>query len=171
MRAGDLKMAIRPCTAADVPQIFSIVNDAARAYQGTIPSHHWREPYMPLAHLQQEIAEGVRFWGYEADGQLVGVMGMQGRRDVELIRHAYVKTTHRKGGIGGALLKHLESMTTKPILIGTWAAASWAIDFYQKHGYRPLSADEAARLLRTYWNIPEQQIEVSVVLASSRWPR
>jgi GNAT superfamily N-acetyltransferase len=126
---------------------------------------------MPLEHLQQEIRDDVRFWGYEMDADLAGVMGMQPRSDVELIRHAYVRTAHRQRGIGRALLKHLESMTTKPILIGTWAAAAWAIEFYQKNGYRILLKDEAAHVLRTYWNIPERQIEVSVVFANSRWQR
>src|SRR5215212_2689925 len=162
-------MTIRTCTAADVPQIFAIVNDAAQAYQGIIPADHWREPYMPFEDLEQEIAEGVRFWGYERGGELVGVMGMQARADVDLIRHAYVRSAHRQLGFGRQLLKHLESITTKPILIGTWAAAIWAISFYQKNGYRILSADEARELLRTYWKIPERQIDVSVVLASSRW--
>lgn len=162
-------MSIRTCTAADVPRIFEIVNDAAQAYRGIIPADCWRTPYMPLEHLEQEMAEGVRFWGYDQGGELLGVMGMQARGDVDLIRHAYVRTEHRQLGIGRQLLVHLESMTTKPILIGTWAAATWAIGFYQKNGYRVLADSEAGNLLRKYWNIPERQIGVSVVLASSRW--
>jgi GNAT superfamily N-acetyltransferase len=159
---------IRICTAADVPQIFAIINDAARAYKGIIPADRWHEPYMPLEQVQQEIAHGVRFWGYDSAGELVGVMGLQSRGDVDLIRHAYVRTEWHNQGIGAALLKHLESVTIRPILIGTWGAATWAIRFYEKHGYRLLGAEQAASLLKTYWNIPARQIETSVVLASPR---
>ena len=159
---------IRPCTAADVPQIFGIINDSAQAYKEVIPADCWHEPYMPLQHLQDEIADGVRFWGYQKENELVGVLGLQSRGDVDLIRHAYVKTVHRGEGIGQALLAHGEATSTKPILIGTWAAATWAIRFYCRNGYRVLPDDEGARLLRTYWNIPARQAEVSVVLAGSR---
>lgn len=161
-------MTIRPCTVADAPRIAIIVNDAAQAYKGIIPPDRWHEPYMPLAQLEQELADGVRFWGYERAGELLGVMGLQPRGDVDLIRHAYVSTANRRMGIGEALLKHLEAATSKPILIGTWAAATWAIRFYEKNGYRVLPREETARVLRKYWNIPERQIETSVVLAKSR---
>ncbi len=162
-------MTIRPCGARDVPAIFSIINDAARAYRGVIPADRWHEPYMPLDELEAEIAAGIVFWGCESDGELVGVMGIQDRGDVTLIRHAYVRTDQRRKGIGEKLLKHLEASTTKPTLIGTWTAAAWAIRFYEKNGYRLLSRPEIERLLRTYWSIPERQIETSVVLADARW--
>jgi GNAT superfamily N-acetyltransferase len=158
---------IRPCTRADLPEIFAIINDAAQAYRGIIPADRWHEPYMPLEHLEAEIADGVRFFGEEDAGGLVGVMGIQDRGDVDLIRHAYVRTSRRNSGVGSRLLEQLETTSGKPILIGTWAAATWAIRFYEKHGYRVLSRDETVRLLRCYWNIPERQVETSVVLASA----
>jgi GNAT superfamily N-acetyltransferase len=164
-------MTIRPCGADDVPAMFSIINDAAIAYQGVIPADRWHEPYMPLDELEEEIGRGVVFWGCESGGELVGVMGVQDRGDVTLIRHAYVRTGLRRKGIGETLLKHLEATTTKPILIGTWKAASWAIRFYEKNGYRLLSKHEIDHLLSTYWSIPERQMETSVVLADARWKR
>lgn len=162
---------VRPCTRADLPEILAIINDAARAYKGIIPADRWHEPYMPLAHLEAEIAAGVRFVGCEDEGTLVGVMGMQDRGEVDLIRHAYVRTSRRNRGVGGRLLAHLEGTTGRPILIGTWAAATWAIRFYEKHGYRVLSREDTVRLLKKYWSIPERQVETSVVLASPRYPR
>jgi GNAT superfamily N-acetyltransferase len=160
---------IRPCGPTDLPALFAIINDAAQAYDGIIPSDRWHEPYMPLDELEREIRAGVSFWGYESAGELIGVMGIQDRGDVTLIRHAYVRTTQRRTGVGEKLLKHLESMTPKPILIGTWTAATWAIRFYEKNGYRALSRPETDRLLRAYWSIPERQIETSIVLASPGW--
>ncbi len=149
--------------------MFEVINDSAQAYRQIIPADEWHEPYMPIDRLEREILEGVEFWVYEESGEIVGVMGIQPRGDVDLIRHAYVKTTRRKQGIGEALLKYLQNRTTKPILIGTWAAASWAISFYRKNGYRVLESQEAERLLRIYWSIPERQIETSVVLANGLW--
>lgn len=146
--------------------MYDIINDAAQAYKGIIPPDRWHEPYMSREHLAKEIADGVRFWGVEDQGLLVGVMGIQDRGEVDLIRHAYVRTSMRKNGTGTRLLKHLESTAAKPILIGTWAAATWAIRFYEKNGYRLMSREETGRLLRKYWSIPERQIETSVVLAS-----
>ncbi|MFL5312928.1 MAG: GNAT family N-acetyltransferase [Myxococcales bacterium] len=160
---------IRPCGPADLRALFSIVNDAAQAYQGIIPADCWHEPYMRLDELEQGIRDGIVFWGYEAGGELVGLMGIQDRGEVSLIRHAYVRTAHRRKGIGEELLRRLEGMTGKAILIGTWSAASWAIRFYEKNGYRILSRPETERLLRKYWSIPERQIETSVVLANARW--
>ena len=164
---------IRPCGARDLPQIFSIINDAAQAYKGIIPADRWHEPYMPLDELKQAIREGIAFWGCELRGgeagSLAGVMGTQDRGDVALIRHAYVRAAERRKGIGEKLLRELEAMTAKPILIGTWSTAAWAIRFYEKNGYRTLSRSETGRLLRKYWSIPERQIETSVVLASARW--
>ncbi|MFL5432164.1 MAG: GNAT family N-acetyltransferase [Myxococcales bacterium] len=160
---------IRPCSAADLPTIFAIVNDAAEAYRGVIPADRWHEPYMPLDELGREIRDGVAFWGYELEGDLVSVMGIQDRGDVHLIRHAYVRTAQRRKGIGEKLLAHLEGMAGRPILIGTWAAATWAVRFYEKNGFRLLSRPETEKLLRKYWDIPERQIETSVVLANRAW--
>jgi GNAT superfamily N-acetyltransferase len=164
-------MTIRPCGADDLPAMFSIINDAAQAYRGVIPADRWHDPYMPLDELEKEIVGGVTFWGCVSVSELVGVMGVQDRGEVTLIRHAYVRTDQRRNGIGEKLLKHLEDTTTKPILIGTWKAATWAIRFYEKNGYRLLSPPQIDRLLRTYWSIPERQIETSVVLADTRWRR
>ncbi|MGA2801978.1 MAG: GNAT family N-acetyltransferase [Verrucomicrobiota bacterium] len=161
---------IRPCTDSDVPSIFAIVNDAAQAYKGVIPSDRWHEPYMPMEELKEEIAHGVKFWGYEDGGQLIGVMGMQQVKDVALIRHAYVKTEMRNRGIGGKLMAYLLGQTDGKILVGTWKAASWAVKFYQNHGFQLVSGEEKDRLLKTYWNIPERQIETSVVLVYKEFP-
>jgi len=160
---------IRPCGDRDLPAIYAIINDAAVAYRGVIPADRWHEPYMPWEELQHEIAAGVAFWGYEEDGELLGVMGIQHVQDVTLIRHAYVRTARRNQGIGGQLLSVLRRQTDRPILIGTWAAATWAVRFYEQHGFRRVSAEEKDRLLRTYWSIPERQVETSVVLADPGW--
>jgi GNAT superfamily N-acetyltransferase len=160
---------IRSCTANDFDVIFEIINDAAQAYKGIIPADRWHEPYMSRAALAHEIGAGVAFWGATLAGELVGVMGIQDKGAVCLIRHAYVRTTLRQGGIGTALLRHLQGLANKPILIGTWADATWAIRFYVKNGFRVLAREETRRLLRTYWNIPERQVETSVVLADTAW--
>jgi GNAT superfamily N-acetyltransferase len=160
---------IRPCTAADLSALFSIINDAAQAYKGIIPADCWHEPYMALDELKQAVRDGIVFWGYELGGELVGVMGIQDRGDVSLIRHAYVYTLERRKGIGEKLLRRLEGMTANPILIGTWSAAVWAIRFYEKNGYRGLSRPETECLLRKYWSISERQIETSIVLANADW--
>jgi len=155
---------IRLCTDSDVPSIYAIVNDAAQAYKGVIPADRWHEPYMPLEELKEEIAAGVKIWGYEDGGQLAGVMGMQPVKDVTLIRHAYVKTKMRNQGIGGKLLKHLLQQLEGKILVGTWKAAVWAIRFYETHGFELVDEEEKNRLLKAYWDIPERQIDTSVVL-------
>ena len=160
---------IRKCTDDDLPALYMIINDAAQAYKGVIPDDRWHEPYMPMQELRQEILDGVQFWGYECDGELIGVMGIQDKGDVNLIRHAYVKTARRKQGAGTRLLRHLEQTTSKPILVGTWADATWAIRFYEKNGYRLLSGKDAERLLKQYWSIPDRQVTTSVVLANARW--
>jgi N-acetylglutamate synthase-like GNAT family acetyltransferase len=160
---------IRKCTDADFAAILDIINDAASAYKGVIPADCWSEPYMPRQELKEEIAAGILFWGFEENGTLVGVMGLQDRGDVSLIRHAYVRSSQRQRGIGTRLLQALETMTEKPLLIGTWADATWALAFYQKNGYRLLAGAESSRLLHKYWNIPERQVETSVVLASRDW--
>jgi GNAT superfamily N-acetyltransferase len=157
--------AIRPCRDDERDAILAIVNAAAEAYRGVIPADRWREPYMPAEELDEEIAAGVAFWGYEDDGELVGIMGIQPVEDVDLIRHAYVAPERQRHGIGGALLEQLASSATRRLLVGTWATAEWAIGFYRRHGFELLPREEGAALLRTYWNIPERQTEMSVVLA------
>ena len=156
---------IRRCADQDFAAISEIINDAAQAYKGVIPEDRWHDPYMTQEQLQQEIASGVCFWGVEENGRLTGVMGIQDKGEVTLIRHAYVRTNLRNCGTGSLLLKYLETMTSRPILIGTWADAVWAVTFYEKNGYRLVSPEEKNRLLKKYWNIPERQIATSVVLA------
>jgi N-acetylglutamate synthase-like GNAT family acetyltransferase len=160
---------IRRCSSSDFEQICTIINDGARAYKGIIPIDCWTEPYMSTNHLQHEIEEGVLFWGYEDNGTLSGVMGIQHVRDVTLIRHAYVLTGSQKQGIGAHLLSHLRELANGPVLIGTWTAATWAIRFYEKHGFQLVSPREKDHLLNKYWTIPERQIETSVVLADATW--
>jgi len=145
--------------------MFAIINDAAQAYKGIIPGDRWHEPYMPLDELKAQIADGIVFSGCESGGKLVGVMGIQDKGEVVLIRHAYVRTSERRKGIGEKLLRHLAATTEKPVMIGTWRAAAWAIRFYEKNGYRLLPREEAEPLMRKYWGIPERQVETSVVLA------
>ncbi|MGZ4176450.1 MAG: GNAT family N-acetyltransferase [Solirubrobacteraceae bacterium] len=156
---------IRPCRVEVQTTMLEIVNAAAEAYRGVIPADRWREPYMPVEELRHEIAAGVSFWGYEADGRLVAVMGIQPVDDVQLIRHAYVRPDSQRGGIGGALIEHLRPLSPGRMLVGTWAAAEWAIRFYERHGFTLTAPEEAAALLRRYWTIPERQIQTSVVLA------
>jgi GNAT superfamily N-acetyltransferase len=160
---------IRPCDNNDFESIYSIINDAARAYKGVIPEDRWKEPYMPKEELRHEMDEGVLFWGYDEGGELVGVMGIQHIRDVTLIRHAYVLTARQNQGLGGKLLSELRGQSNRPILIGTWADAVWAIRFYEKHGFRLVSQEEKNRLLQRYWSIPKRQVETSVVLADPKW--
>jgi N-acetylglutamate synthase-like GNAT family acetyltransferase len=160
---------IRKCEPSEFETIHKIINDAAQVYKGIIPADRWHEPYMSCHELKEEIEDGVVFWGVEAGGKLVGVMGIQDRGDVNLIRHAYVKTGAQQQGVGTKLLKHLESTGDKPILVGTWADAGWAIGFYQKNGYRLVTEAEKNRLLRKYWIIPDRQVETSVVLANGKW--
>jgi len=162
-------MRIRESAREDFPQILAIINDAAQAYRGVIPSDRWHDPYMPAAELSKQIDEGIVFSVAEDEGRLLGVMGFQDRGDVALVRHAYVSTTVQRGGVGTKLLHHVQSLTDKPILIGTWADASWAIGFYQRNGFTVLPKGEIARLLRKYWSIPDRQVETSVVLADRRW--
>jgi N-acetylglutamate synthase-like GNAT family acetyltransferase len=159
---------IRPCEERDIEIIYEIINDAAQAYRGIIPADRWKEPYMSEAELRHEIDEGVKFWCYIEDGELLGVMGMQEIEDVMLIRHAYVRTARRREGVGGSLLSLLRGKTSRPILIGTWAAAVWAVCFYEAHGFCLVSPEEKDRLLKRYWSIPERQVETSVVLAERR---
>jgi GNAT superfamily N-acetyltransferase len=158
--------SIRRCDERDRAAILAIVNAAAEAYRGVIPADRWHEPYMPRDELDSETAAGVVFWGYEEDGRLTGVMGLQPLRDVDLIRHAYVLPGRQSRGIGGALLGQLRQLSTRRILVGTWQAAGWAIRFYERHGFALVTPAQKTVLLKTYWNIPERQVETSVVLAN-----
>ncbi len=163
------RMVIRRSSDGDIPAILGIINDAARAYGGVIPADRWHDPYMSRDELAKEIADGVVFWVAEQDGRILGVMGIQDKGDVTLVRHAYVATATQRSGIGTRLLRQVESLVDKPVLIGTWADASWAIDFYRRNGYSVVSTGDKDHLLRTYWSIPARQIESSVVLANGRW--
>jgi N-acetylglutamate synthase-like GNAT family acetyltransferase len=160
---------IRPCQESDFDEIHAIINDGASAYKGIIPADRWSSPYMSREKLRHEIDAGVEFWGCEENEALAAVMGLQHVQDVTLIRHAYTRTASQKRGFGAALLSHLRDMTAKPVLIGTWSDAVWAIHFYEKHGFRTVSPEQKEILLRRYWSIPERQIETSVVLADDRW--
>lgn len=175
---------IRPATPDDLAAIQAVINDAAQAYRGVIPADRWSEPYMSWDELKTQVAEGVQFtcWteadqsgadqsgaDQSEDDQIIGVMGIQDRGEVALIRHAYVSTRRRGGGVGTQLLHALTTTTSKPILIGTWAAAEWAVRFYQKHGFSLVPDDEKTALLGKFWNIPARQVETSVVLADRRY--
>jgi GNAT superfamily N-acetyltransferase len=155
---------IRPCHDEERPAILGIVNAAAEVYRGVIPADRWQEPYMPREELDAEIAAGVAFWGDERDGELVGVMGIQPVRDVHLIRHAYVQPAAQGTGVGRALLEHLVEHADETLLVGTWAAATWAIRFYERNGFSLVPTARKNELLREYWDIPERQVETSVVL-------
>src|SRR5690242_12924794 len=162
-------MRIRRSADADFEPILAIINDAAQAYRGVIPADRWHDPYMPAAELSKQIDEGVAFSVAEEEGRMLGVMGFQDRGDVALVRHAYVATTLQRGGVGTKLLHHVQSLTSKPILIGTWTDATWAIGFYERNGFTVVPKQDTAALLRRYWSIPDRQIETSVVLADRRW--
>ena len=157
---------IRPYRDDERATILAIVNTAAEAYRGVIPADCWHEPYMAPRELDDEISAGVRFWGYEAAGSLVGLMGIQSARDVDLIRHAYVRPGSQRLGVGGALLEHLRGVSARRILVGTWATADWAIRFYCRHGFELVTRQRAPELLSRYWTISERQVETSVVLAN-----
>src|SRR6187549_3888999 len=158
---------IRQCRDDETSTILAIVNAAAEAYRDVIPADRWHDPYMSAEQLQRDVAVGVDFWGYELDGALIGVMGIQAVRDVDLIRHAYVKPGNQRLGVGAALITHLRSLSTRRLLVGTWADATWAIRFYQREGFVLVPPSRTAMLLKSYWDIPERQIETSVVLERS----
>ena len=158
--------SIRLCRPDEHGAILAIINAAAEVYRGTIPPDRWHEPHMPSEELESEIAAGVEFWGYEADGSLAGVMGVQAVADLDLIRHAYVLPGQQGRGVGGALLKHLRSRSQRPMLVGTWTSAEWAIRFYERHGFALVTPEVKNKLLRKYWTIPDRQVETSVVLAN-----
>jgi len=165
----DAYMVIRKLSSSDLDSILKVINDAAQTYKGVIPDDLWREPYMSSEELKREIDAGVVFYGWVEDDVLLGVMGIQSVKDVTLIQHAYVLSEYQRRGIGGKLLKHLIGLAkTSEILVGTWAAATWAIRFYEKHVFKLVPPEEKDRLLRTYRNIPERQIETSVVLRLRR---
>ena len=159
---------IRRCNERDFDPLWTIINDGAQAYKGVIPADCWTEPYMSRDELRAEIEDGVTFWGYQENEALEGAMGIQQAQDVTLIRHAYVRTDSQKRGIGGCLLSHLRKLACGPVLIGTWADAVWAIRFYEKHGFH-LVPEQKNWLLRRYWNVPDRQVDTSVVLADSTW--
>ena len=160
---------IRQGIDTDFEEIYRIINDAAVAYKGAIPADRWHDPYMSRTELLEQIGDGVKFSCYFENNEIYGVMGIQDKKDVYLIRHAYVMTTKRNKGIGSQLLKELIGNSNKPILIGTWKAASWAIGFYIKHGFALVLEMEKEILLRKFWRIPERQIETSVVLADKKY--
>ena len=162
---------IRRCAAHEFEKIWTIINDGAGAYRGVVPADCLKEPYMAKSELEHEMKDGVLFWGYEDSGKLIGVMGIQEVRDVTLIRHAYICTSEQRRGVGGKLLSHLRELANHPLLIGTWADAKWAIEFYEKHGFELLSPQRKDHLIPKYWKISKRQAETSVVLASSEWLR
>jgi N-acetylglutamate synthase-like GNAT family acetyltransferase len=162
-------MRIRKSVADDFEAILAVINDAAQAYRGAIPADCWHEPYMSADDLGKEIANGVVFWVAEDNGQLLGVMGIQDKKDVALVRHAYTATSVQRQGIGTRLLRRVQALACKPILIGTWADASWAIAFYRRNDFTVVSDADRNRLLATYWSVPARQVETSVVLADGRW--
>jgi GNAT superfamily N-acetyltransferase len=166
--AAGSQPTIRRCRDDEAETMLAIINSAAEAYRGAIPVDCWHEPYMPAAELQSEIAAGINFVGYEVDGVLAGVMGIQPVGNVDLIRHAYVLPTYQGRGIGSALIAHLRGQVFRPILVGTWTAATWAIRFYERHGFHLVPEATKALLLRSYWTVSERQIETSVVLAAPR---
>jgi GNAT superfamily N-acetyltransferase len=157
---------IRECRDDEQDAILTIINAAAAAYRGVIPADCWHEPYMPPSEFEHEVRAGVRFWGFEVDGGLVGVIGIQAVRDVDLIRHAYVRPDRQRSGVGGSLLQHVRGLSTRRMLVGTWAAAEWAIRFYRRHGFELVSPERRGGLLKAYWAIPARQVETSVVLAN-----
>ena len=163
-------MRVREVRPEERDALLAIVKDAAQAYRGVIPADRWHEPYMPRDELEAEIADGVEFWGAEEGGRLLGVMGIQDRGEVALVRHAYVAPDAQGKGVGRALLRHVQGLARKPLLVGTWAAAGWAIAFYRRNGFTLVAGERKDALLRKYWSIPARQIETSVVLADERYP-
>jgi GNAT superfamily N-acetyltransferase len=162
-------MLLRKIQETDLTAALAVINDAAQAYRGVIPADRWREPYMPAEELADQIAGGIDFWVAEEEQRLLGVMGIQDRKEVALVRHAYVAPTEQKQGVGTKLLHHVAGLMNKPVLVGTWADASWAIAFYRRNGFTVVPDKDKDTLLRRYWSIPERQIETSVVLADARW--
>ena len=148
----------------DAHAIGAVINDAALAYRGVIPSDRWHEPYMPHEEVVSELRAGVKFFCLRRNGRVAGVMGLQHVADVALIRHAYTLSSEQGRGVGTLLLEHLRRQTNRPVLVGTWKAATWAVRFYERRGFRLVPEEEKAVLLRRYWTVSERQIEESVVL-------
>ena len=159
--------SIQRCSVTEHHAIRSVINDASKVYKGVIPADCWNSPYMSEAELEAEVAAGVLFWGLSVRGALVGVMGLQHRDGVDLIRHSYVRRSWQGQGIGCALLVEVEGYSKGQILVGTWAQATWAIGFYQANGYRLLDNSEKSQLLDQYWQIPTRQARASVVLTKT----
>ena len=159
--------SIQRCSVTEHHAIRSVINDASKVYKGVIPADCWNSPYMSEAELEAEVAAGVLFWGLSVRGALVGVMGLQHRDGVDLIRHSYVRRSWQGQGIGCALLVEVEGYSKGQILVGTWAQATWAISFYQANGYRLLDNSEKSQLLDQYWQIPTRQARASVVLTKT----
>jgi GNAT superfamily N-acetyltransferase len=156
-------------TNTNFQEIMAVINNSATVYKGKIPSDRWKEPYMDAEELKEEIQSGVQFYGYVENNNLIAVMGIQPVNDVTLIRHAYTLASHQRNGMGEKLLKHLLILAqTERILVGTWEAASWAVKFYEKHGFKLLSREETNNMLKMYWDIPERQVATSVVLEHKR---
>lgn len=160
---------IRRCDEKDFDTILDVINDSAQCYRGVIDPDCWNDPYMSADYLRHEIDNGVRFWSFERDEVIIGVMGVQDVMDVTLVRHVYVKSASRNSGAGSALLERIREMTDKPILMGAYKAAVWALDFYEKHGFKLIDGEEKNRLLKKYWSLPDTQIETSVVMAEEKW--
>lgn len=167
---ANISTMIRPAQETDFQFIYEVINDSAKAYKGLIPADHWQVPYMSWEELQRQIQEGVQFWCYERKNAIIGCMGIQSKPGVKLIRHAYVRSQFRNHGIGSQLLSHLCNSTELPILVGTWAAATWAIQFYERQGFTLIAPHQKNKLLRKFWKITESQSQASVVLAL-RFPR
>ena len=164
-----IRKMIRRLLERDLDSILEVINDAAQVYKGVIPDDRWKEPYMSAKELGDEIDSGVDFFGLQEEGRIIGVMGIQELKEVTLIRHTYVLTEHQRRGVGSKLLQYLIDLAKVPeILVGTWKAASWAIQFYEAYGFTLVSSYEKDRLLRKHWNIPERQVETSVVLRFKR---
>lgn len=164
-------LRVRESRETDLSVMLAIINDAAQAYRGVIPADRWREPYMSLDEMEEEMATGVAFWVVEEESLLLGVMGIQDKGQVALVRHAYVAPRMQRKGVGSRLLRHVEGLADKPMLVGTWADASWAIEFYRRNGFTTVPYRQKNALLRKFWSIPPRQIETSVVLADKRWMR
>ncbi len=160
---------IRQCEATELETIYEVINDATEAYRGVIAPDCWHEPYMSREELAREYAARIVFFGAYEARRLAGVMGLQLVGDVALLRHAYVRTTAQHRGLGAALLANVRGQTDRPMLIGTWRAASWAVRFYEGRGFRLVPQEDKASLLRRYWTVPDRQIEESVVLGDGRW--
>ena len=159
-------VVFRQCGEREFDFVYFIINEAAVAYRGLIPEDHFKEPYMSRQEFRSEIGDGVEFWGYEENDALRGVMGIQRMQDVVLIRHAYTRTEFQGNGIGSQLLKFLLTKTKRPVLIGTWTGATHAIGFYQRHGFTLVPDEVKDKLLKKYWQVPDAQIDGSVVLAN-----